>query len=745
MKKWLSVLLALTLVMSLVPGAMAFTFGKKAEEIVEGAEQLAEQAAEEVKKTRFTFRKRAQEVEDEVKDAAEGVADEVKEAVGDVVEGVQEAVEGAVQEVLDGVEEALSDEDAPVAYIMYADGSWANQYWLDGNDYPVTAVTANVTGAGDYSVSLEFNEEAQGLAFAALGIKNGEKALPGHYIRINAIRVNGLDIAFTKGYTSSDDGVETRMNIYNEWVTDVPADARSYDGSVEGAAPIIVDKADFEAVKTVEVDFSVLKYAVDTAYIMYADSAWANQYWLDGNEYPVTVNNAEINGYGDYTVGLEFNEEAQGLAFAALGLKHGEKTYPGAFLQINAIRVNGEPVEFTKGFTTSDDGVETRMNIYNEWVSEVPAEARSADGSVEGAAAIIVDKEAFAAVKSVEVDFSLVPVTDTAYIMFADSAWATQYWLDGNEYPVQAENATVDGAGTYTVSLAFDAPANGIAFAALGVKTGEKTFPGYFIDIKSVKVNGEEVEVGKGYTASDDGVETRVNLYNEWVGEVPAEARRADGDLEGAAAIILSKDALAAVSSIEVTFDYIYGEAAKKDADAPMTEEDADALKAEGFKAYIAVQGKDTYVFRNAWNDNYGLNDEEHPYFYRLTGWDESNNAVDYGGTFVDADITADGEYTVSLTTGEMGFGETQAFNLLFVSTNIPSKLVADGFLTISDVRTKIGDARTQEYTSVDTSGEYVRLVVIDTYNTSSDPFGYTVPGPDTTIAITFTVSGMTK
>ena len=109
----------------------------------------------------------------------------------------------------------------------------------------------------------------------------------------------------------------------------------------------------------------------------------------------------------------------------------------------------------------------------------------------------------------------------------------------------------------------------------------------------------------------------------------------------------------------------------------------------------------------------------------------------------MDADITADGEYTVSLTTGEMGFGSTEAFNLLFVSTSIPSKLVADGFLTISDVKTKIGDARTQEYTDVDVSGDYVRLVVLDTYNRSSEPFGYTVPGPDTTISITFTVSGM--
>ena len=50
--------------------------------------------------------------------------------------------------------------------------------------------------------------------------------------------------------------------------------------------------------------------------------------------------------------------------------------------------------------------------------------------------------------------------------------------------------------------------------------------------------------------------------------------------------------------------------------------------------------------------------------------------------------------------------------------------------------------AATQKYTDVDTSGTYVRIVVIDEYNRSEDPFGYTVPGPNETITITFTVSG---
>ena len=67
-----------------------------------------------------------------------------------------------------------------------------------------------------------------------------------------------------------------------------------------------------------------------------------------------------------------------------------------------------------------------------------------------------------------------------------------------------------------------------------------------------------------------------------------------------------------------------------------------------------------------------------------------------------------------------------------------------DGFVTIEGVRVKIGDQATKEYTDVDTSGEYVRLVIFDEYNRSEDLFGYTMPGPNSSIVITFTVTGLT-
>ena len=651
---------------------------------------------------------------------------------------------------------AVAEEAAPAAtsataYIMYANTDWSAQYWHDGNEYAgVKATTVDVTATGSYTVGLEFENESAGVAFAALGLKDGEKLFPGHYLKINEIRVNGAAIEVDKGYTSSDDQVETRMNIYNEWVSELPADARSYDGYVDDANWIIVDKEDFAAVKSIEIDFDLMRMGQDTAYIMYADATWERQYWLDGNDYGgVTVKNATVTGPGDYTVGLDFTSteygKAHGVAFTALGIKRGENTFPGMSLKINEIRINGNAVEFTKGYTSSDDQVETRMNIFNEWVAEVPTDAtvRSWDGTAGGASPRIVDKAVFDGdVLTYEIDFTLVP--SIAYIMYANADWSAQYWLDGNEYAgVTAANVNVDGPGTYTVGLTFDTPAAGVAFAAVGMKNGEKTFPGYFIDVKEIKVNGEAIEIGKAYTSSDDEVETRANVMNEWVTELPKDARRADGNLEGASPIIVNKDDLAEVSSIEITFDYIYGEPAVEEGPAPMTEDEKAAAIAADYNAYFGFQ-TENYIFRNAWDDaSYGKAVEDGAYFGQMTGWD-GDVAVSYGGTYADAAVTANGTYTVSLTTGDMAFGPDTFFRMLYVSTDIPSKAVKEGVITISDVKVKFGEGKTQDLNYVNTSGDYAKISLIDEYDSKvPGELAYTMPGAGETITVTFTVSGL--
>ncbi len=646
-----------------------------------------------------------------------------------------------------GIMPAMAEEAAPAenAYIMFANADWSAQYWFDPVE-GVTATNAAVTGPGAYTVGLEFANESAGVAFMALGLKNGEKDFPNHYLKINEIRVNGQAIAIEEGYTSSDDTVETRMNIMNEWVAEVPADARSYDGTVpanEETPWIIVDKEAFAAVKSIEIDFELLKYGVDTAYIMFADGAWTNQYWFEAPTEGVTATNATVASPGDYTVGLNFATPAEGVSFTALGLKNGEKTFPGMYLKINDVRINGASVAFEKGYTSSDDTVETRMNVMNEWVGEIPADARSFDGVLptnEETPWIIVDKAAFTGVTSYEIDFTLVPVTDTAYIMFADDQWTAQYWLDGAEHAgVTATNATIDGPGTYTVKLDFDTPTTGVAFSALGIKTGEKTFPGYSIDVTEIKVNGEAIEIGKNYTSSDDKIETRANIMNEWVGELPKDAHRHD-DLEGATWMVAAKELLTGATSIEITFDYHYGEPVEQGV-APLTEEELATMLAADYHAYVAVQSDPSYIFRNDWNDKTYGRDTNPEVFAQLSKTNDTG-VESLGGSFVDATITGNGTYVCSMTTGENGFGTDGGFHFWRVTTDIPSRLVTEGHITV-DCSLKIGEGKTNPGVIVHTEGEFVQFVVVDNYNSIEVDFGWMVPAANTTSVFTINVNGL--
>lgn len=666
------------------------------------------------------------------------------------------ALRAEIEQIYSGIQ---NNDVVDVAYIMYADAAWANQYWGSDDGSGVVAKKALITGDGDYTIGLDFTGTATGfasdLAFAAVGVVKGEINFPGYFVKINEIRVNGEAIEVKKGYTSSDNGIETRMNVYNEWVAELPEDARSFDGDVSNASPIIVDKAAFAEVKTVEIDFTFTSKTEDTAYIAYADTAWANQYWHDGAETKVKATTAKITGAGDYTVGLDFSETdagyATGVAFTGLMIHRGEITFPGYTMKINDIRINGESVAFTTGYTSTDEGITTRMNVMNEWVSEVPEDARTYNASKDGISAIIVDKAIFdTEVKTYEIDFTLYDTM--AYIMYADAAWTNQYWGTDVEN-VKATNVNVTGEGEYTVALDFSAVEGGaaqdLAFAAVGIANGELQYPGYCIDITSIIVNGEDISFKEGFTNTDDNITTRANFYNEWVSDdsLPETARTSDADLTGVTAKMVDKAAFASVQTVEITFKFVKGAApvAAEEETTGLSQAELDELLAKDYNAYMGVQTA-SYIFRNEWSDaSYGLNSEANPgFFNRLTGWDADSNAVDYGGTFVDTAITGNGTYTVSMTTGEMGFGSDEKYNLLFVSTDFPAALINEGHVVISDAKIKIGEGKTIEYTEVDCEGEYARLLFVNSYGATED-IGCTVPGPNTTITVTFTVDGLVR
>lgn len=160
------------------------------------------------------------------------------------------------------------DDQTALAWIMWNDGSWAlthsvgDTYNADAISEGIVATNAIITGEGKYTVGLDFTGTAQGysasVAFAAIGISNGEALYPNYLINIKEVRING-EIYRLKGraYTTSDDGLCTRVNLYNEWVTSVPKTARLPGGNLAGATPTPINRNDavIAEIKTIEIDF----------------------------------------------------------------------------------------------------------------------------------------------------------------------------------------------------------------------------------------------------------------------------------------------------------------------------------------------------------------------------------------------------------------------------------------------------------------------------------------------------------
>ncbi len=202
----------------------------------------------------------------------------------------------------------------------------------------------------------------------------------------------------------------------------------------------------------------------------------------------------------------------------------------------------------------------------------------------------------------------------TAYICFSDSAWGVQYWGEKVQYGDNmdvtgwtAQNATVTGNGTYTVSVdvtnLVDAEGNALpgsdfAFFDVEIKNGENLFPNCYMTIDSVKINGTDVELqSKTYTSSDNKAETRTNLFNEWVPDATTveNARTADGSSEGITAQPVAK-AVGEIKSIEVTFTLGDGVLCN-------TKEVESELSTEEYDVFIGMNGD--YTADGDWGAGY--------------------------------------------------------------------------------------------------------------------------------------------
>lgn len=499
-----------------------------------------------------------------------------------------------------------------------------------------------------------------------------------------------------------------------------------------------------------------------TAYLNISNSDWQpfDAEWV----------NAEITGDGSYTVSMTA-AEAQNLAqFNALEVVNGEEVLgTGAVITVDSIELNGEEIELQgPSYTCSADGlgVTTRVNLYNEWNTpdatatagdDKHADCRVAEGNVADATACLWTAEQLTGVTSIVVNFTVsgfgtaggpaeaADNSDAATEAVAHLTINNENW---GEYEAEYVDATITGDGTYTVSMTAAEAQNLGAYNALQVPNGEAIMgTACVLTIDSIKINGEEITLqGPSYTCSADGagVDTRVNLYNEYNDpDATATAgddnhldqRIADGNLADATARLLSTDDIADVQSVEVTFTVSdYG----KMAEAGEAAGNDGAFDPNGeYNVYFGVQTA-AYSFRNAWNDSYGLGTPE---FDQITGWN-GNDEVVRTGTITDAVIKGNGTYKVSLTGVDFA-DDAEALNLLFLSTDIP----LDSDAKITDITVKMGGKKVydfeESYQDPDTK-DYIKTLLINTYNDAfngENEFAYTLSaGMD--IEITFTVSG---
>lgn len=156
------------------------------------------------------------------------------------------------------------------------------------------------------------------------------------------------------------------------------------------------------------------------------------------------------------------------------------------------------------------------------------------------------------------------------------------------------------------------------------------------------------------------------------------------------------------------------------------------------YHAYLGFQTDTSRnIFRTAWDDaTYGRSTEM---FAGMHAIDDQGRIRSYAGTFVDADITGDGTYTVVLDSPD--FSKETHFGKLFISTDIPmSKGLEFTKVTIKSNGKEIGKF---DKGILDQNARYATCILQDTSNSKVNDLFKIDLAHATKIEVTFVVSGI--
>lgn len=154
------------------------------------------------------------------------------------------------------------------AYLNINDSEWS--------DFDATWENVQITGDGDYTVSMTGADGIALAQFNALEVKNGETFFNRTYtITVTSIMINGTEQKIADGYTCSADAnaINTRVNLYNEWNSpsedvsdDGNVDCRAADGDFMSKTATMIDSSCLEAgTNDIVVKFTVAGTGVDAA------------------------------------------------------------------------------------------------------------------------------------------------------------------------------------------------------------------------------------------------------------------------------------------------------------------------------------------------------------------------------------------------------------------------------------------------------------------------------------------------
>lgn len=319
----------------------------------------------------------------------------------------------------------------------------------------------------------------------------------------------------------------------------------------------------------------------------------------------VEATNAEVTGPGMYTVGLKFNwQKAEGAIQFNLVLDNAENLFPGYYVKITDIRVNGKSIDHKPNLygTFHDDPNSGFAPIYNTyWDKNFSPDSTGPEGlrafdSEDEATYEIINPDDIVAGDTLEVDFivaanagempedigekpgkltSLVappPALDEedgakAWLFYQDGDWWPDNKFESGDTFATTTTANITGDGHYTTSMNFTADgwqpkADGAQKLLLVVSDGTTKLPNSYLKITDIRINGQSIDftdVGFGAHYGDQYIKATDDysiLFDKWMADnnsAPWNHKDWQGNASDNVTAI-NPDDLKDVTSIEVDF-----------------------------------------------------------------------------------------------------------------------------------------------------------------------------------------------